>query len=247
MASMTRDTSAWPKREVSRVEGFSDAVFAFAITLLVVSLEVPKTFDELVRLLREAPAFAACFALFWLIWKQHHQFFRRYGLEDPKTLRLNTLLLFVVLLYVYPLKFLFTMVLGQFIGGPLDSAKPPIEIGQVRPLMVIYSTGYAAVWAIFALMYRHAYACRDTLGLDARQRFDTLAQAGSMLMHVAIGGISTVMALVSPPRLAGLNAGLTYFLIGPAQSVYWWRVGKRRRAIFAGTQASEETQRSVLG
>jgi hypothetical protein len=37
----------WRGGEISRIEGFSDAVFAFAVTLLVVSLEVPETFSEL--------------------------------------------------------------------------------------------------------------------------------------------------------------------------------------------------------
>src|SRR5262245_6566390 len=103
---MSHDTD-WPKHEVLRLEGFSDAVFAFALTLLVVSLETPKSFDDLVAMLRGAPAFAVCFALFWLIWKEHHRFFQRYGLEDGTVVVLNALLLFVVLLFVAPLKFSF--------------------------------------------------------------------------------------------------------------------------------------------
>jgi uncharacterized membrane protein len=46
------------RAETSRLEGFSDAVFAFALTLLVVSLQVPNSFDELVRTLRNFIAFA---------------------------------------------------------------------------------------------------------------------------------------------------------------------------------------------
>lgn len=48
----------WRSHEISRIEGLSDAVFAFAVTLLVVSLEVPKTFAELMEAMRGFGAFA---------------------------------------------------------------------------------------------------------------------------------------------------------------------------------------------
>jgi uncharacterized membrane protein len=104
------------RREVSRIEGFSDAVFAFAVTLLVVSLEVPHTFDELWMAMRQFLAFAICFALLFQVWWRHFNFFRRYGLEDAATIVLTGILLFVVLFYVYPLKFVFKMVLDQLLG-----------------------------------------------------------------------------------------------------------------------------------
>ncbi|HXI27056.1 MAG TPA: TMEM175 family protein [Vicinamibacterales bacterium] len=85
------------RREVSRIEGFSDAVFAFAITLLVVSLEVPKTFDELAAVMRGFPAFAICFALIFQVWRRHYRFFRDYDLEDNTVITLTGVLLFVVL------------------------------------------------------------------------------------------------------------------------------------------------------
>src|SRR5258708_221116 len=98
----------WRGHEVSRIEGLSDAVFAFAVTLLVVSLEVPKTFTELSVAMRGFGAFAISFGLLFMVWYNQYKFFRRYGMQDTLTVCLNGALLFVVLFYVYPLKFLFS-------------------------------------------------------------------------------------------------------------------------------------------
>ena len=81
--------------------------------LLVVSLEVPHTFTELWTAMREFFAFAICFALLFQVWWRHFNFFRRYGLEDATTIVLTGVLLFVVLFYVYPLTFVFKLVIDR--------------------------------------------------------------------------------------------------------------------------------------
>src|SRR5512144_3070514 len=110
--------------EISRIEGFSDAVFAFAVTLLVVSLEMPRTFHELSAAMKGFVVFAVCFALLIEVWREHYVFFRRYGLQDAGTVWLNAALLFVVLFYVYPLKFLFNIVFAGVTGAPREVPGP---------------------------------------------------------------------------------------------------------------------------
>ncbi|HUS16882.1 MAG TPA: TMEM175 family protein, partial [Chloroflexia bacterium] len=61
----------WRGREVTRMEGLTDAVFAFAITLLIVSLEVPHTFAELIEIAKGFGAFVLTFAVLMLVWYQH--------------------------------------------------------------------------------------------------------------------------------------------------------------------------------
>src|SRR5205085_6710291 len=88
-------------REITRLESFSDAVFGFALTLLVVSLDVPKTFPDLMATMRGFPAFALCFLFLGLVWNGHYRYCRRYGLDDGTARFLTCLLLFLVLFYVY--------------------------------------------------------------------------------------------------------------------------------------------------
>ena len=47
---------------MSRIDGFSDVVFGFALTLLVVSLEVPRTYDEFHAVIVGFLPFAVCFS-----------------------------------------------------------------------------------------------------------------------------------------------------------------------------------------
>src|ERR1043165_2361166 len=93
----SKDRIEWRNHEVTRIEAFSDAVFAFAITLLIMSLEVPHDYQELVEGLSFAFPFGICFGIMFVIWYQQNLFFRRYGLHDMKTLILNAILMFFVL------------------------------------------------------------------------------------------------------------------------------------------------------
>jgi uncharacterized membrane protein len=159
-------------REVTRLESFSDAVFAFALTLLVVSLEVPKTFSDLIGTMRGFPAFAVCFVMLVTIWNTHYKFSRRFGLDDPTTRFLTCVLLFIVLFYVYPLKFLFTLGINDMIFGGSD-AGPRINPRELATLFSIYSFGFAGIYFAFTLLYLHAWQLREALDLSEIERLET--------------------------------------------------------------------------
>ncbi len=225
--------------EISRLEGFSDAVFAFAVTLLVVSLEVPRTFNELANVMRGFPAFAVCFTLLIVIWQEHYVFFRRYGLQNGVILWLNAALLFVMLFYVYPLKFLFTIVLAPLTGTPMvvagahGGSESVIEPSQLPQLFLIYGAGIIALYVLLACLFVHAYRRRRALALTPLEEFDTRASIRSHFLAAGVAAVSIVIALVVPLHLVGL-AGWAYFLFGPVMAIHGSWTGRKRRRLGEG-------------
>src|SRR5579863_5182498 len=213
----------WRAGEITRLEAFCDVVFGFALTLLVVSLEVPRTYAELMSAMRGFLPFAVCFAQLVMIWRAHYRFSRRYGLEDPYTVFLNLVLLFLVLFYVYPLKFVFTLVFSQLTGS--DVARG-VGLPQALALMRIYAVGFSSVFALFALLYAHAYKLRDALELNSAEILQTRVEIQENVIMVAIGAVSFALAFKTPTW-----SGLWYSVIGPAMWIHGSIYAKRVRLL----------------
>jgi uncharacterized membrane protein len=227
----------WRGAEVTRIEGLADAVFGFAITLLVVSLEVPASFAALVRAMNGLLAFAISFSLLISVWRAHYHFFRRYGLHDRITDYLNAVLLFVVLFYVYPLKFLFTVLAGVLTGHPPSDAV--ILRSDMPALMVIFSIGFAAVNMLFVILHLHAFRQRAALELSPVEEVITREEITDHAAQVGVALLSIVCARVI--RSAGL-AGLCYMLLAPLLTIVGMYYGRLRRKAASATPAVKELQ-----
>ena len=217
------------RHEVSRLEAFSDAAVAFALTLLVVSLDVPRSYGELVRTMRGFPSFACCFALLAWIWHEHNMFFRRYGLQDGWTVFVNSMLLFVTLFYVYPLKFMFDSMFAEF------GAVPHLErmtLPQLSSASAIYGFGFFVLFLLFTLLYRHAYNKRDELGLTPLDVVDVKFFAGHHLVSAGVGLLSVSFALLAPLEMSPL-APTTFALMGPLHWLFGSYAGRKRKEAVA--------------
>ena len=219
------------RHEISRLEAFSDAVFAFALTLLVVSLEVPKSYDELMNLMSGFPAFACCFAVLVGIWVEHNLFFRRYGLQDGYTVLLNSILLFVVMFYVYPLKFMFDSGFAHFLAWAGQGVHP-MTLAQLSRASTIYGLGFIAVFVMFGLLYRHAYRKRHELGLTPLEVFEIKTFAGHHMVSTAVGVFVVVIALAAPRNFSFISP-MAFMSMWPAHAFYGSRREKKRKAFEA--------------
>ena len=198
------------RHEVSRLEGFSDAVFGFALTLLVVSLETPNDFDALKKMMAGFVPFALMFAMVCWIWYEHNIFFRRYGMQDAWTVFLNAVLLFVVLFYVYPLRFLTTALVGGLLG--LEGV-PDIRLTDSWMLMVLYSIGVLLIFTTFLMLHWHAWRQRRTLDLSRLEELQLQFRARSHGISAGIAVVSLLILALAPSQ--AMWAGIIYGLMGP--------------------------------
>ena len=223
--------------EPGRLENFSDAVFALAITLLLISTSPPASFDQIKRFVWDLIPFCICIAFILQMWHEHFKFYFRYGLRNGRVLVLNTMFLIIVLFYVYPLKFLTKMILFP-IAYILNQDEMMRELAELYKgtdmayLMIIYGIGATGVFVVLMLMYRYALKNAVLLELNEIETFDTRVSIQINFLMALIPFISVIIAFVFHEyRLAGMYAGFFYFLYPPVMIAFGKYTQNRRRKL----------------
>src|SRR6185503_8727825 len=88
--------------EMTRLETFIDAAFAFAISMLVIAAQqIPDNIQALLAAFKNVPTFVCCIAVLGIFWRGHWLWSRRYGLEDIASILISWAMVVTVLILMY--------------------------------------------------------------------------------------------------------------------------------------------------
>jgi uncharacterized membrane protein len=209
--------------KVTRLETFVDAAFAFGVSMLVISVgSVPDSMTALRDALKNVPAFAASFALIMVFWRGHEEWSRRYGLEDRTSTTLSIVLVFTVLVFVYPLRILFGGFFAWITGGWLPTPVTIATLEDLRWFFGSFAVAFGSMGALMALLTAHALRQADALGLDGHERLSTRIELARWSLIPLLAAVSLLLALsIRPdgPNWLGGLPGVVYFLLNLLQPV----------------------------
>jgi uncharacterized membrane protein len=207
-SAVPADLDALPRRngfrlrglEMTRLETFVDAAFAFAITMLVIAAQqIPDDITSLLAAFRNVPTFVCSIAVLGIFWSGHWLWSRRYGLEDGASILISWGLVVTILIFIYPLKAIFGAMwyllsngqVGQKLSGHTSEADD-------RTIFAIYAIGLIAICAEILLLNLRAWQLREPLHLNARERAMTGAELTGWSIPITVGIASLLLAFTLP-------------------------------------------------
>jgi Endosomal/lysosomal potassium channel TMEM175 len=213
--------------EMTRLETFIDAAFAFAITMLVIAAQqIPDDIETLLAAFKNVPAFVASVIVVGIFWRGHWLWSRRYGLEDGKSIFISWAMMVTILIYIYPLKAIFNSMWFLLSDGHLGHPLGLRRDAQARCLFAIFALGFTAIAFEILLLNLRAWQLREPLRLNDREKLITRQEITGWSVPVGVGIVSLGLALALPIEHVAWS-GWVYFsmvILVPLHSAY-----RRRR------------------
>lgn len=199
----------------SRLDAFTDAAFAFAVSLLVIGgARAPEDIDTLVAALGDIPAFAFGFAVMAMFWLGHVRWRRLRGSEADWLATLLTLVLvFLTLIYVQPLRGM-AAATGLWFTGQGSGFR-----GNVADLFAVYGTGFVAMSLTMVALY--VEALRHSR-LTAEERGAARGERGIWMILAATGLASILVSLTPYGQWAAMLYATLPITIGLFVSRFDW-------------------------
>jgi len=219
--------------QVTRLEAFVDAAFAFSLTMLVSSTQDgPRSTPAIVVARSGWPAFAGTCLLVAMFWPALVRWSRRYGMDDRRSTMLSLLLVFLVLVYMYPLRMLFGTFFAWITGGWLPW---PIEklqsLSELAHMFMVYALAFGTMSLVIAGLFAHALQHRNKLGLSVEEAAQTAGEVTAWRLSAAIAALSFLIAWLWPVRTPNWTMGLpglVYFLMNLSWPLQRWAIARAR-------------------
>jgi hypothetical protein len=236
VSTMPADLDALPRLrgfrlrgiEMTRLETFIDAAFAFAISMLVIApQQIPDNIQALLGAFKNVPAFICSIAVLGIYWRGHWLWSRRYGLEDGVSILISWTMIVTILVFIYPLKAIFGAMWFLISSGQVGQ---PFSLhtteAQARTIFAVYALGLIAISAEILLLNLRAWQLCEPLRLSARERFMTRGELTGWSIPVSVGIVSLVLSFTLPIEQIAW-CGWVYFLM--AILIWVHRFWHRRR------------------
>lgn len=151
---------------MTRIETFVDAAFAFAFTMLVISIdEIPRSPQELFLLSKDIPAFIISASAIGSIWLAHANWSRTFGLQDSLTIYLSLALVMLMLIFVYPIKLVIQLSVTYLSRCMLGTEPPQMLWSDMAQLFVYFGLGLVALSVIIICLYQNSLRHKEELVL----------------------------------------------------------------------------------
>jgi hypothetical protein len=211
---MPEPVATSPDRSAARLDAFVDAAFAFAVTLLVVGVgSVPQSLAELKAALVNVPVFAVSFAMLAMFWAGHVRWRRLAGERGGLAVLLSLTLVFLVLVYVYPLRLMSLSVVQFFLGGGAGL----LRLDDMASLFTLYGLGFVAMSAMMAALWVMALRMATECPAHRASAF------GEVVIWPMLAGAGLLSVMLAQFRDTAPLSPWPYALLPVAIGLFTWR------------------------